>query len=85
VVWRRESQIGSVEPKARIVRKAAAEVLIGLERPDLRELSLPAGLLVNEIGVPAVADQAVAPIGRILTKAASCPTLCAAISRGMRT
>jgi hypothetical protein len=85
VVWRRESQIGSVEPEARIVRKAAEEVLIGLERPDLRELSLPAGLLVNEIGVPAVADQEVAPIGRILTKAASCPTLCVAISRGMRT
>lgn len=70
MVWRRESQIGSVEPQPRIVRKAAEEVPLGLERPDLRELSLPAGLLVNEIGVPAGADNAVAPIRRILTKAA---------------
>lgn len=65
MVWRRESQIGSVEPQPRIVRKAAEEVPLGLEQPDLRELSLPAGLLVNEIGVPAVAT-----IRRILTKAA---------------
>lgn len=63
MVWRRESQIGSVEPQPRIVRKAAEEVPLGLEQPDLRELSLPAGLLVNEIGVPAVAT-----IRRILTR-----------------